>query len=196
MYTVIGTVGSRAMRVLWMLEELGQPYDQVPAKPRDADVKAKYGTTKVPVLIAEGTTITDSVAIMTYLADKHGALTYPAGTIERAQQDAHTHFINDEMDAILWAAARHTFVLPEERRVPAVKDSLKWEFERSLKRLEARLGEGPYLMGETVTLPDLLAAHCSRWAENAKFPAPSERLNSYFQDLRNRPAFQRASANG
>ena len=194
MYTVIGSVGSRTFRVLWTLEELELDYHHIPAKPRSDEVKQHYPAGKVPVLMVDGTAITDSIAIMTYLADNHGCLTYPAGSIERAVQDAHTNFLVDEFDAILWAAARHTFVLPEEHRVPDVKASLRWEYERSLKRLEQRLGEGPFLMGKVLTIADLLAAHCSRWAENAKFPAPSERLNAYFQDLRNRPAFHRASA--
>ena len=97
------------------------------------------------------------------------------------------------MDALLWAAARHTFVLPEEQRVPAVKDSLKWEYQQSLQRLEQRLGDGAYLMGDTVTVPDLLAAHCGGWARNAKFPSGSDRLNTYFKSLRNRPAYKRAT---
>ena len=111
MYTVIGAVGSRALRVLWMLEELHLPYEHVPAKPRDPEIKARYGTTKIPVLLDGAAAVTDSVAIMTYLADKHSALTYPAGTIERAQQDAHTQFINDEMDrAFVGRCAPHICV--------------------------------------------------------------------------------------
>ena len=137
--------------------------------------------------------LTDSTAILTYLADKHGALTFPAGTIKRARQDGHTHFILDEMDALLWTAARHTFILPEEKRVEAVKDSLKWEYGRSLERLEARLGDGPFLMGETVTVPDLIAAHCIGWAASAKFPAPSAKLQAYANDMRARPAFKKAA---
>ena len=51
---------------------------------------------KVPVLIVDDTAISDSVAIMTFLADRHGDLTYAAGTIERAKQDSLTQMINDE----------------------------------------------------------------------------------------------------
>lgn len=188
MYTVIGGVGSRAFRVLWMLEELEQPYTHIPAKPRSDEVTVHYPAGKIPVLIVDDTALTNSAAIITYLADRHGQLTFPAGTLDRARQDGHTHFVLDEMDSILWTAARHSFVLPEEHRVPGIKESLKWEYARSLDRLEARLGDGPFLMGDTMTIADILAAHCSRWAENAKFPNPSERLQGYFDALRNRPA--------
>jgi len=194
MYTIFGGVRSRAFRVLWMLEELGLDYKHEAAAPRSEGVTALYPAGKVPVLLDGDAVLTDSTAILTYLADKHGALTFPAGTIERAKQDGHTHFILDEMDALLWTAARHTFILPEDKRVEAVKDSLKWEYERSLERLDSRLGNGPFLMGETVTVPDLIAAHCLGWATSAKFPEPSANLQAYVNDMRARPAFRKASS--
>ncbi len=194
MYTVIGGVRSRTFRVLWMLEELGQPYEHLPAAPRSDDVVAHNPSGKVPVLLDGQIPLTDSTAILTYLADKHGAMTFPAGTIDRARQDGHTQFLLDELDALLWTASRHSFILPEELRVSAVKDSLKWEYERSLERLEWRLGKGPYLMGETMTVPDIIAAHCGGWAVVAKFPQPNGALKDYFERLRSREAYQRAQA--
>ena len=194
MYTVIGGVRSRTFRVLWMLEELGQPYQHMPAAPRSDEVVAHNPAGKVPVLLDGATPLTDSTAILTYLADKHGAFTFPAGTLERAQQDGHTQFLLDELDALLWTASRHSFILPEELRVSAIKDSLKWEYERSLQRLEWRLGDGPYLMGETMTVPDIIAAHCGGWAVVAKFPPPGDALKPYFDRLRERDAYKRAQA--
>ncbi len=80
---------------------------------------------KVPVLVEDGTPITDSTAIIQYLADRHGRLTRPAGTLGRARQDSLTQFLLDEFDASLWMVARHSFILPEELRLAAVKDSLR-----------------------------------------------------------------------
>jgi glutathione S-transferase len=194
MIKVYGTAKSRAARVLWVLEELGVPYEHVNAGPRSAEVLAVNPTGKVPVLEVDGQAITDSTAIMQFLADRHGALTFPAGTLERARQDAHLHFLLDEMDAILWTAARHSFILPEERRCPEVKDSLKWEYARSLERLAGRLGDGPFLMGEVMTVADILAAHCLIWGIGAKFPAPEGALADYLARMRARPAFARAMA--
>jgi glutathione S-transferase len=193
MYTVIGTAKSRALRVLWMLEELGLAYDHVPAAPRSEDALRHSPAGKIPALLVDGAALTDSVAIMTFLADRHGALTYPAGTLERARQDAFTNRIIDEFDAVLWTAARHSFVLPEEMRIPAIKDSLKWEFERS----QTRLGDallGPWLMGNGMTVPDLLLAHCARWATNANFPLTDPRVIAHRDRMTARPAFQRAAA--
>lgn len=192
-YTVIGNVKSRALRVLWTLEELGLDYEHVDAGPRSDEVTRISPAGKVPVLVADGVPITDSVAIMTFLADRHGALTFPAGTIDRARQDSLTQMILDEIDAVLWTAARHSFVLPEELRVASIKDSLKWEFAKSETALVARMAEdGPFLMGETMTIADILLAHCGGWAIAAKFPISEPRLREHIAMMRDRPAFHKA----
>ncbi|MDF3382096.1 MULTISPECIES: glutathione S-transferase family protein [Sulfitobacter] len=191
MYTVIGGTKTRAFRVMWMLEELGQPYDLNPAAPRSEEARKYNPSGKIPALVDGDEVLTDSVAIMTYLADKHGALTAPAGTPARARQDAMTFWLIDEFDAILWAAAKHSFVFPEEARVPAIKDSLKAEFERAASTLSGRL-EGPFLMGDQITLPDLLAVHCINWSIGAKFPRVDDKLNLWAKTLRERPAFNAA----
>lgn len=194
MYTVIGPVQSRTLRVIWMLEELGQPYDHVPALPQSDSVVQINPAGKVPVLIYDGTPITDSTAIMTFLADRHGKMTYPAGSLERARQDSLTQFLLDEFDAALWLAARHSFVLPEELRLSAIKNTLRWEFEKSQKQLIHRMGEGDFVIGDQMTVPDIILAHCLIWALTAKFPVIEPRLSKFLAQMRERPAFQRAVA--
>ena len=191
MYTVIGKANSRATRVLWMLEELGQDYDHVPAAPRSEGVVSFNPAGKVPVLIEDGTPITDSTAIIQYLADKHGALTFAAGTLDRARQDSLTQFLLDEFDAALWMAARHSFVLPAEMRQSAIKESLIWEFENSQRTLVHRMGEGPFLMGGKMTVPDIILTHCGIWAKVAKFPIREARLGDYLDRMIKRPALER-----
>lgn len=190
MYEVIGNRASRTFRVLWTLEELGQPYTHIPAGPRSDEVRAVSAAGKVPVLREGDMILTESVAIMTYLADRHGALTYPAGTPERARQDALTQQIQCDIDAVIWTAARHSFVLPEDKRVPEVKDSLRWEYERNLGLISAGF-EGPFLTGEMMTIADILLTHCLRWAETAKFPEPDAAMAAYKARMEARDAFQR-----
>ena len=158
MYQVVGGVQSRAFRVMWTLEELGQDYDHIECKPHSPEAMAANPSGKIPALRVDDDVLTDSTAILTYLADKHGAL--------------------------------NSFVLPEERRVPEVKDSLRWEFARNARRLASRL-EGPFLMGETMTIADIVAAHCLNWAYSAKFPIEDERLLTYAKAMRGREAFRR-----
>ena len=193
MYELIGTVKSRAFRVMWMLEELGEPYTHTDTGPHSDIVKAVNPSGKVPVLREGDAVLTDSTAIMTYLADKHGKLTYPAGTLERARPDALTHQVLDEVDALLWTAARHGFVLPMEYRVAGIKDSLKWEMAINLDRIAHQM-TGAFLMGDTMTLPDIVLTHCLGWAINARFAVEDENLRAYMDRLRSREAFQRATS--
>jgi len=193
MYTVLGSTKNRTLRVIWTLEELGLPYDQVKGNPGSAEVKALNPSGKVPALVVNGEALPDSVAIMSFLSDRHNALTFPAGSIERLRMDGHIHFLIEEFDGLLWVAAKNTFVNPPEHRASDVKPVLKWEFERSLQRLEDRL-QGPFLMGEHFTIADILAVHCLNWAYTAKFPDATPVLKDYAKRCRARPAYQRALA--
>ena len=193
MLTLYGTAASRAFRVIWLLEELGLDYAHVKAGPQSPEVRAVSPLGKIPVLADEGAVIPDSSAILTYLADKHGRFTAPAGTVARGQQDAMTFRILDEVDALLWTAARHSFVLPEAQRVPAVKDSLKAEFARNLDRLTPEI-KGPFLMGDEMTIPDIILCHCGGWAKMAGFPDAPPDFVDYMRRLRARPAYERAAA--
>ncbi|WP_296427367.1 glutathione S-transferase family protein [Yoonia sp.] len=193
MYQVIGGKKSRTMRVLWALEELGQTYEHMPEAPRSDAVQRLNPSGKVPVLVDDGHVLTDSTAIVTYLADKHGALTHPAGSIARAHQDSLTQMVLDEMDSVLWMAARHSFILPEDMRMPDIKDSLRWEWNRSMDLLADRIA-GPYLTGETMTVADIICAHCLNWATGIKFDITPEPLRAYHLRMRERPALQRLMA--
>lgn len=194
MYKVYGLVPTRALRVLWTLEELGQSYDLIEARPQSDAILAVNPAGKVPALQDGDDIITDSVAIMTHLADKHGQLTYPFGSIERAHLNSMLCLLSDEFDAVLWAAARHSFVLPEEHRVPEVRESLRWEFARNLAKLEKRM-TGPYLVGNQMTIADILFTHCLNWAQSSKFPIESQRVLDYAKSMRDRDAYKRALAN-
>jgi glutathione S-transferase len=189
MYKVIGNTNTRTLRVLWAMKEIGLKYEHVQVNAQSVDAKKFNISGKVPTLDANGVNIADSTAIVTYLADKYNQLTFPAGTIERAQQDSFTQFILDELDSILWTAARHSFVLPKEMRVSELKDTLRWEFARSLKILESRMGSGPNVMGEEFTIPDIILTHVGGWARVAKFDIPDGRLRDYFRQQIKRPAY-------
>ena len=190
MYTIVGSTKNRTLRVIWTLQELGVAYDQIDAKPGTDDAKAHVSTGKVPALIVGDRTLTDSVAIMTFLTDAHQGLTHPAGSVARLEQDGHMNFLIEEFDSLLWHAAKHSFIYPPERRVAHVKPQLMWEFERSLARLDDRL-QGDFLMGDKMTIADIMAVHCLNWSIVAKFPRPSDKLLAYSKRLRSRPAYVR-----
>ncbi len=193
MYNVIGGAHNRSFRVIWMLEELGVPYQRTDAHPHDDIVSPHTPLGKLPVLLVDGRPMTDSVAIVTFLADHHKRFTFPAGTYERARQDGVTQQVVDEIEGLIWMSARHSFILPEELRVKEIKTSLRWEFERNIRKLSTRL-KGPFLMGEEMTVPDIIATHCLDWAQVAKFAVEDPQLLDYAARMRARPAYQAAQA--
>ncbi|CTQ32544.1 glutathione S-transferase family protein [Jannaschia rubra] len=195
MYRLHGQIKSRALRPLWLLEELGLDYDFVPTAPRSAEAHAVSPLGKIPVLETPEGAIFDSVAMMTFLADRHGGFTHPAGSHARARQDALTNTLNETFDAVLWSYAKHSFVLPEEHRVPAVKDSLRWQFAQYAAVMDDLLGDGPFLMGDDPLIPDILLAHCCGWAAGLSFDLP-DGLRAHMTLMRARPAFRRALDRG
>lgn len=193
MYTILGSPATRAFRVVWALEELSQPYTVNSVKPHEGDIKAVNPAGKVPALLEGDHCILDSTAIIQYLSDKHAQLTYPAGTVERAHQDSFTQFALDDIDGIIWTAAKHGFVIPEPLRAEvAVKEACRWDLARGLRALEERLGSHEFVMGSTFTVPDIILGHCAGWAQRAGFEIPEGSLQDYFERLQSRPAFIKA----
>jgi len=63
MYTVLGSTKNRTLRVIWTLEELGVPYNQIAGMPGSRDAKVYSKTGKVPALILDGEVFTDSLQL-------------------------------------------------------------------------------------------------------------------------------------
>ncbi|MEE9273378.1 MAG: glutathione S-transferase family protein [Robiginitomaculum sp.] len=193
MYTLIGSPMTRAIRVIWCMEELGVEYEIIPAAPGSDDAKKYNPSGKVPALKIGDDVIIDSVAICQYLADKHGKLTFPAGTIERAKMDSLIHFVADEVDHACWVWAKHDWIYPEGLKAENVKPACALEFKRAMQHLEIRLGNNKYVMGDTFTIPDILLGQCASWASKmCKFELPGGKVGAYLDRVRARPALARA----
>jgi len=54
--------------------------------------------------------------------------------------------------------------------------------------------KGPFLMGEQITLPDLILTNCAQWAEGARFPSENAKFQTYVAQMRARPAYQKTWA--
>ena len=132
MYKLIGSVKSRAFRVLWLFEELGLSYKHLNVGPHSEEVLRYNPSGKVPVLIDGDAVISDSTAIMTYLADKHCGLTAKAGTLERAKQDALLHQILDEIDAVLWVACRRSLGLSYMKDAEVIRKAFEREYKNNI----------------------------------------------------------------
>ena len=193
MLQVFGRVKSRTFRVVWLLEELKTPYELIEVAPRSEEARKVYKNGKIPFILDNKNLISDSVAILTYLSDKHKNFTETSGSIVRAKQDAFTFRILDEFEALLWVAAKHTYIFPTEKKVPEIINILKWEFTRNQEKLVDEFSIENFLCGEKFLVPDILLVHCLVWAKSMDFPI-CDRLIKYLDKLSCRPAYQKAFA--
>lgn len=194
-----GYRNGRTLRALWTLEEVGAKYEYI-----EVDVMHGQGREpwflelnpggKVPVLVDDGTIITESAAICMHLADKHpeSGLLPLAGTPERSQCHKLISYILTELDAPLWTIAKHRFGLPRERRVPAVIETAAWEFRIALKILANAIEGKAFLVGPSLTVPDILAGHILLWAKSARLAFDGTALDAYLEGLLARDALKRA----
>ena len=197
MYQAFGSRGSRVSRVLWMLEELGEPYEFVPVKLRSERAYELNPSGKVPILVDGDVRITDSAAICVYLADKHAEKGFGAapGLAGRAEIDSWMHFAQSEFEAPLWNKLRHRFLLPEAVRVD-VGPAAAYDFASEVKALERRLDGRPYALGDRFSAVDVLLGDMGAWARAGKFRIESDAVNAYLDSVLARPARARAQANG
>ena len=191
-YRAVGSPGSRLIRVTWMLEELGEPYEIVEAKQHSETMRRYNPSGKVPALVDGGLVLTDSAAICAYLGDKHAAKGLGGATpAERGQIASWLFFAQSELEAPLWNKLKHRMLLDEEERAE-VGAWTRAEFAREIANLEARLGDRQFALGDRFTAADVVIGHCGQWARNAKFEIPSESVNAYFDRVLARPALARA----
>lgn len=191
MYTLYGSPKSRAGRVMWMLEELDVPYDVVACGPHSPEILAVNPSGKIPALKDGETVIVDSTAILLHLADKHGAMTCPLGSAERARMMSIVCFAVDEVEQPLWTLAKHGFVLPEDlRRAAEVEPACRHEWNQAMKTLADLIGDGPYVMGEAFTVPDVILGHLGGWAKTTGFDAPDGVVGDYMTRVRARAGWR------
>lgn len=197
MYQAHGSRGSRVSRVLWMLEELGEPYEFVEVKLRSPQAYALNPSGKVPILVDGDLTITDSAAICVYLADKHAERGMGAnpGLHGRAEMDSWMHFAQSEFEAPLWNKLRHRFILPAEVRVD-VGPAAAYDFGNEVKALERRLGAREFALGDRFSAVDVMLGDMGAWAKAGKFKIEPATVSAYFDRLLARPARARSQAAG
>lgn len=198
---------SRSFRALWALEESGLPYEYINTTLRtdatDADsaknpsYMALNVQGKVPTLVDGDLVLTESIAILNYIARcaPDSGLLPKISTPAYAKLDELTYFILAELEQPLWSKGKHMFALPEEYRIPAMFETAKFEFAKAVNALDHLLGEGDreYAIGSSFCMVDILLAHTFNWAIRFEFEVPEK-----FVALRDRhyqrPAAQRAMA--
>ncbi|MBR9910722.1 MAG: glutathione S-transferase family protein [Gammaproteobacteria bacterium] len=198
MITVYGLPKSRSTRVLWALEEVQQDYTFIPldflkGEQLQPDYLRINPAGKVPALLHEDFVLTESAAIVNYVATEFGDDLIPRNNNRlRAEYDRWCFFTLSELEQPLWTIGKHKFALPAEKRVPAVLETANWEHEKALGLLSQGLGEKTYILGDQFSGADILLGHTLRWGLAFKRPLPQQNLQDYLARLEARPALQAA----
>jgi glutathione S-transferase len=186
---------SRSSVVLWMLEELGQPYDIKLIKLSEGDnLKPDYLAInpmgKVPALAHKGTIVTEVAAICTYLADEfaQAKLNVPAGTPQRGVYLKWLFFGPSCLEAAMIdrAAPRKE----EPRRAMLGYGS----FDTVMDVIARAVAKGPWLMGDQFTAADVVVGANIRWGTHFKLLPERPEFSAYIARMAARPAAQRAEA--
>ncbi|MBC7710134.1 MAG: glutathione S-transferase family protein [Rhizobacter sp.] len=195
-----GSKNSRSLRCTWALEEVGASYDYqhvwlMKGEGQSPAFKAINPAGKIPVLSDGDMTLTESVAIVMYVAEKFpDAALMPTNAKQRAEAFRWIFFVVSEVEAHLWTIAQHRFALPEDKRVPAVEATCVWQLQREFRVLEKFLTARPFISGDRFTAADILVTHCLTWALSAKLDGVGQACLAYIERMKQRPAFARAVA--
>jgi glutathione S-transferase len=195
-----GSKNSRSLRCAWALEEAGATYDYLRVNMMKGEgnspaFKAINPAGKIPVLTDGDMTLTESVAIVMYIADKFpDSQLMPARAAQRAEVFRWIFYVVTEVEPHLWAIAQHRFALPEDKRVPAVEATCMWQLQREFVTVEKQLALHPFFAGETFSAADIVITHCLTWALSAKVEGVGEASHAYIAQMRQRLAFQSAVA--
>ena len=184
---------TRSIRVRWTLQELGVAFESIPVNlvagehRRPAFLKINPAG-KVPVLVDGDLVLTESVAIVLYLAEKYAEKgLIPKDPGQRAQLDQWLLFTATELEQPLWRIARHTSLYPENRRLPAEVALAREDFEAMAVVLDEHMRGRPFVLGDRVSVADFVLAYTLDWANEVKLLEGLPKLRAYMERMYARP---------
>jgi glutathione S-transferase len=198
MLRLYGSAKSRAVRVLWMLGELGLKYEHKDWLPRAPETKTpEYRVlnpnSRVPTIDDDGFILSESMAINFYLAKKHNSPLFPKDPKHEALVLQWSLWETDRLDRQVVNYCRHTKDLPEAERKPEVVKSSWDEIVPALDALEAALAKSEWLAGPAFSVADLNVAAAMFRAlsmDISKWP----KTQAWLTRCWDRPAAQKAKA--
>lgn len=198
-----GAVSSRVLRVHWALIELGLPYRSVPIQSRSGETetpeyRALNPRRKIPTFQDGDLVLTESAAIVTYLAEIYGTperSLIPAEQPARAKYFEWLSFVAMELDATaLYVLRRHEGLPQIYGEAPVACEAARAYFDRMIRAAADDLADGRrHLLGEPFTGADICMTTVLDWAERYDCPLPDAWL-AYRQRVRERPSYAAALA--
>lgn len=186
---------ARSFRALWALEELGLPYElhllPFPPRVRAPEYLEINPLGTIPAMRDGTTFMTESAAIVQYLATRHG----PSELAVRADDPAYGAWLNWLHFGEATLTFPQTLVLrygtfEPGRADQAAADYAKWFLAR-LRAVERALAAADWLCAERFTAADISVGYALLLANHLKLPLP-EAVQAYYRRLAARPAFQAA----
>jgi len=184
---------SRALRVRWTLQELDVPFEAVEINLRAGEQRSPEflkinPAGKLPVLVDGDIVLTESVAIVLYLAEKYpDKRLIPSDPAQRAQLYRWLLFAATELEQPLWRIARHTLLYAEDKRMPGEIALAREDFAAMARIMEAHLRGRNFVAGDTVTVGDFVVAYTLDWAKLVKLLEPFPVLDAYLERMYARP---------
>jgi len=184
---------TRSIRARWTLQELQVPFesvtvDMMAGAHRSAEFLRINPAGKLPVLVDGDMVLTESVAIVVYLAEKYPEKQLiPTDLRDRAQLMRWLLFTATELEQPLWRMARHTTLYPEDRRLPGEVALAAEDFAAMAAVMDAHMGDREFVVGDRVTIADFVLAYTLDWAKLAKQLDAWPRLEAYMGRMYARP---------
>lgn len=184
---------TRSIRVRWTLQELEIDFEAVSVnlmtgEHRRPEFLAVNPAGKVPALVDGDIVLTESVAIVVYLADKYPERRFlPADPAGRAEAMRWLLFTATELEQPLWRMAKHRVIYPEEKRLPADIDLARGEFTDMAHVLDRHMVDREFVVGDSVTVADFVLGYTLDWAQMADLLGDFPRLEGYMERLYDRP---------
>jgi glutathione S-transferase len=208
---------SRSQRVLWLLEELGVPYE-VQKYQRDAktmlapaELTRVHPLGKSPVITDNAVTVAESGAIVEYLLENYGAgrLVPAPGSESRRRFTYWLHFAEGSampplllkliFDRIGSGQGMPFFVAPVAKGIASKVKALMIEpnLKRQLDFMESELERSDWFAGDDFSAADIqMSFPVEAAAQRAGLDASRPKLMAYLKKIHARPAYQRALARG
>lgn len=182
---------SRAAGVLWMLEEVGVPYelryvDILTGAQKAPEIVALNPMGKLPLLTDGNTVVTESAAIGLYLADRyaHGRLAPKLDDPARGTYLRWSLFAPSVIEPGAMAKAAGW---------PFKEGQAGWgSFEAMISAMESAVAERTFILGDTFSMADVIFGGTLRYLLLVKMLEPTPALTAYAERLATRPALLRA----
>ncbi len=188
---------TRSIRVLWLLEELGVPYqlERVAFQPPKQPFSQPTPYGKVPAIEDGDVKMIESGAILEYVLERYGRgkLAPATGSPERGPFLQWLHFAESTALPPVGDIVRHTVFKPEAERIPAVVEDARARLDRTLEVVEKALDGRDYLLASGFSAADVMMGVSLFIMRRLKALDPKfTNLEAYLARLESRPALQKA----